>query len=144
MLCGLRRASVRRAYCHTAPARLHGHGIAQTRFLCFKAPSGDEENAKVAPSAVHHKYTLPNAITMARIIATPYIGWLIIEQQYDMATLGFAIAGASDWLDGFIAKRFNQQVQAAACRLQLPSCAHPRTHTLTLTHTHTHTLSLSS
>ena len=57
----------------------------------------------------HHKYTVPNAITAARILATPYISYLIVDQQYDAATAGFVLAGLSDWLDGFIAKHFNQR-----------------------------------
>jgi hypothetical protein len=49
-------------------------------------PSKKEETA--ADEQKNHKYTVPNAITMARIVATPYIGWLIFEQQFDAALLG--------------------------------------------------------
>jgi cardiolipin synthase len=53
--------------------------------------------------------TIPNALTAIRIAATPLIGWWVITEQYVLAFSGFAIAGASDWLDGFIARRFNMQ-----------------------------------
>ena len=53
-------------------------------------------------------YTIPNAITMTRIACSPAISWLILDSQYEAAALGVCLAGASDWVDGFIAKNFNQ------------------------------------
>ena len=50
---------------------------------------------------------LPNLITMSRIALAPVLILLLKEQNY-AASLGvFIIAGISDGLDGFIAKRFN-------------------------------------
>ena len=53
-------------------------------------------------------YTIPNAITMTRIACSPAISWLILDSQFEAAALGVCLAGASDWVDGFIAKNFNQ------------------------------------
>ena len=58
----------------------------------------------------HNIWNVPNAITMTRIASTPYISWLVLNGQYETALAGLALAGFSDWLDGYIAKRFNQQV----------------------------------
>ncbi len=50
---------------------------------------------------------LPNLITASRIALAPVLILLLKEQHY-AASLGvFFIAGISDGLDGFIAKRFN-------------------------------------
>ncbi|MBI3545951.1 MAG: CDP-diacylglycerol--glycerol-3-phosphate 3-phosphatidyltransferase [Gammaproteobacteria bacterium] len=50
---------------------------------------------------------LPNLITLSRIALAPVLILLLKEEQY-AASLGvFIIAGISDGLDGFIAKRFN-------------------------------------
>ena len=33
----------------------------------------------------HHVYNIPNAITMTRILATPYLGYLTVQNQFDSA-----------------------------------------------------------
>jgi cardiolipin synthase len=49
---------------------------------------------------------LPNAITILRILLVVPLAWLIVEDRY-VAALGVAaVAGASDALDGFIARRW--------------------------------------
>jgi cardiolipin synthase len=50
---------------------------------------------------------LPNLISLARLLAVPLMVWLIIQDRYGLAFWVFAAAGASDALDGFIAKQFN-------------------------------------
>jgi cardiolipin synthase len=50
--------------------------------------------------------TIPNLITIARLLAVPLIVWLMIADQFAEATLLFVVAGLSDAADGFIAKRF--------------------------------------
>ena len=52
---------------------------------------------------------LPNIITVMRIILVAPIVWLLIEQQFTWALILFAVAGASDALDGFLARHFNWQ-----------------------------------
>lgn len=49
---------------------------------------------------------IPNLITLARIFAVPLLVWLIISGEFAAAFWVFVLAGASDALDGFIAKRF--------------------------------------
>lgn len=52
---------------------------------------------------------LPNAITAARIALVVPLLWLIVHGQYLAALAVAAVAGASDALDGFLAKRFGWQ-----------------------------------
>ena len=49
---------------------------------------------------------VPNLITLGRIFAVPVLVWLIIHGEMAAAFWVFVAAGASDALDGFIAKRF--------------------------------------
>ena len=50
---------------------------------------------------------LPNAITLLRIALTPVFILLLKSEDYTAALAVFLLAGFSDGLDGYIAKRFN-------------------------------------
>ncbi|RUP48664.1 CDP-alcohol phosphatidyltransferase-domain-containing protein [Jimgerdemannia flammicorona] len=54
-------------------------------------------------------YTVPNMLTFSRILATPFVGYLIIHEQYPLALGTFVAAGVTDLLDGYIARRFNMK-----------------------------------
>ncbi len=49
---------------------------------------------------------LPNLLTLLRILLVPLTIWLIVADELRGAFLIFLMAGATDALDGFIAKRF--------------------------------------
>ncbi len=57
---------------------------------------------------------LPNFITLGRVFAVPVIFWLLVAGMPRAAFLTFLAAGASDAVDGFLAKRFNMQTQLGA------------------------------
>ena len=52
---------------------------------------------------------IPNLLCVLRIVLTVPIGWSIMEGRYPVALLLFFIAGFTDGLDGFLAKRFGWQ-----------------------------------
>jgi cardiolipin synthase len=52
---------------------------------------------------------IPNTLTMMRILSTPVIAYTIIDGQHLTAAGLFAVASFSDWLDGYIARNWNQQ-----------------------------------
>ena len=58
--------------------------------------------------------SLPNVITVLRIVSVPAIVWLIITGHMQAAFFLFIAAGISDGIDGFIAKNFNQTTQLGA------------------------------
>lgn len=58
--------------------------------------------------------TIPNFITIARLIGVPLIVWLMIADRFVEATVVFILAGISDAADGFIAKRFNAASELGA------------------------------
>ncbi|MDA7969309.1 MAG: CDP-alcohol phosphatidyltransferase family protein [Gammaproteobacteria bacterium] len=50
---------------------------------------------------------LPNLLTLLRIAACPVLVLLLRDRAYDWAMVVFLIAGITDGLDGYIAKRYN-------------------------------------
>jgi len=58
--------------------------------------------------------SLPNLISVGRIILVPLIVWLIVSDRMLAAAVVFLLAGISDAVDGFIAKRFNQTTELGA------------------------------
>ena len=57
---------------------------------------------------------LPNFITLARMLMTPLAVMMIISQRFFPAFLIFILAGVSDGIDGFIAKRFALRTELGA------------------------------
>lgn len=53
-------------------------------------------------------WTIPNIMSLGRLVAVAAILWAIDTARWDAALALFALASISDWLDGFIARRFNQ------------------------------------
>lgn len=53
-------------------------------------------------------YNIPNVLSVARLVSGPIIAWLILNEQWGVALVSLAISGASDWADGYVAKRFGQ------------------------------------
>ncbi|KAK7292400.1 hypothetical protein RIF29_08179 [Crotalaria pallida] len=49
----------------------------------------------------------PNFISFSRIISGPVLGWMIVNEMYTPAIIGLAISGATDWLDGYVARKMN-------------------------------------
>lgn len=58
--------------------------------------------------------SLPNLITFARLLSVPVAVWLILNQQFGGAFWLFVLAGISDAVDGFIAKRFHATSELGA------------------------------
>ena len=52
---------------------------------------------------------IPNLISFGRLLAAPVMVWLILDARLTEAFALFIAAGASDAIDGFIAKRFNAE-----------------------------------
>jgi cardiolipin synthase len=54
--------------------------------------------------------TVPNGISVARLAGVPVFLWLVLGPHADWWAVGLLIAaGVSDWLDGKIARAWNQQ-----------------------------------
>jgi cardiolipin synthase len=58
--------------------------------------------------------SIPNIITLGRILLVPFIVWAIASEKMDIAFVIFIVAGISDAVDGFLAKRFNMASELGA------------------------------
>ncbi len=65
----------------------------------------------------HPIYTIPNLFTLARIALVPVfviIFYLPYQWSYLWAAALFAVAGATDWFDGYLARKLNQTTKLGA------------------------------
>jgi cardiolipin synthase len=53
--------------------------------------------------------TIPNIITIGRLILVPFVIMMIMQERWGAAFVLFAIAGISDGIDGFIARQFDMR-----------------------------------
>jgi cardiolipin synthase len=58
--------------------------------------------------------SLPNFITIGRLVLTPATIILVVERQWSAAFVLFAVAGLSDALDGWLARTFSLQSELGA------------------------------
>lgn len=52
--------------------------------------------------------TIPNVLSLVRLLLVPVFGWLILSEQDGWALLVLAVSGASDYLDGKLARSWGQ------------------------------------
>jgi cardiolipin synthase (CMP-forming) len=58
--------------------------------------------------------TIPNLITIARLIMVPIVIVMIMQQRWAAAFILFVVAGVSDGIDGFIARHFDMKSELGA------------------------------
>jgi len=68
-------------------------------------PSGGGAGRGVPSSAI---VTAPNAITLLRLVLMPVCAWLLATQHYGSGLVLTALVGATDWVDGWLARRIGQ------------------------------------
>lgn len=76
-------------------------------------PAGDTVHRGLAgeeiPEGEDRLLTIPNLITLARLCCLPVFLWLLFGRENRLAAAGLlAVLGATDWVDGWVARRFNQ------------------------------------
>ncbi|XP_007950663.1 cardiolipin synthase (CMP-forming) [Orycteropus afer afer] len=81
-----------------------------------EAPVGRWGPASAA-SLYENPWTIPNMLSMTRIGLAPVLGYLIIEEDFNIALGVFALAGLTDLLDGFIARNWANQKSALGSAL---------------------------
>ncbi|XP_038587488.1 cardiolipin synthase (CMP-forming) [Micropterus salmoides] len=62
-------------------------------------------------------WTIPNFLCVCRIVLAPFLGHLIIQQHFNLSLALFALAGATDLLDGYIARTWPSQKSALGSAL---------------------------
>jgi phosphatidylglycerophosphate synthase len=59
--------------------------------------------------------TIPNAISVVRLCCIPLFLWLLFgRDNRHLAAWLLAVLGATDWVDGYIARRWNQVPTASS------------------------------
>ncbi|RZC04698.1 Cardiolipin synthase (CMP-forming), mitochondrial isoform B [Glycine soja] len=86
---------------------LYSHGNAfnllrSTAPLQFPDPVPSHSNK---PSIFHSFVNLPNFISFTRLLSGPLLAWMISNEFYTSAMVGLALSGATDWLDGYVARK---------------------------------------
>lgn len=105
----------------------------KARGLCSGKPKESPDSSPVAEqneaSAVpghglfkfkvlyENPWTIPNFLCVCRIVLAPFLGHLIIQQHFHLSLALFALAGATDLLDGYIARTWPTQKSALGSAL---------------------------
>jgi len=54
-------------------------------------------------------FTVPNVLTVLRFMGVPLFIWLVLAQkEYGWAVLVLVVMAGTDWVDGYVARRFDQ------------------------------------
>ena len=76
--------------------------------------------------------TIPNILSMARLVGVPLFLWLILRPEFGgpqsdgWALLVLALSGVSDYLDGKLARRWNQISSLGRLRIAKQTAQHCR------------------
>ena len=58
--------------------------------------------------------TIPNLITLGRVFLVPVVFWLLVSGRVQAAFWTFVVAGNSDGVDGYLAKRYDWATELGA------------------------------
>ncbi|XP_078412553.1 cardiolipin synthase (CMP-forming) isoform X2 [Cetorhinus maximus] len=109
--CGAGKAAAKKAAPEPYPYRRVGD----------KEQAEERERAAAAaagsPELYENPWTIPNLLCMARIGLSPYLGYLIVEEEFNLALGLFTLAGITDLLDGYIARNWANQKSALGSAL---------------------------
>jgi cardiolipin synthase len=84
--------------------------------------------AKRNPSMIRQALSVPNQLTMLRLLLLPFVLISMIYERHDLAFWLFIAAAVSDGIDGIVARHFNQKtllgeyLDPIADKLLLSSC----------------------
>lgn len=107
------------------------HGTPVARGLCSKgqetAKSPEADRTEDSPVPGHglfkfkelyeNPWTIPNLLCVCRIMLAPVLGHLIMTQHFHLSLALFTLAGATDLLDGYIARTWPSQKSALGSAL---------------------------
>lgn len=73
------------------------------------SPVSEAPQASETPEVGWRPFTVPNLISLGRLCCLPWFVWLVFGagDRWGAALL-LGVLGATDWVDGFIARRFDQ------------------------------------
>ncbi|KAM6309657.1 cardiolipin synthase (CMP-forming) [Podargus strigoides] len=80
-------------------------------------PSRERRVAGRYAELYENPWTIPNILSLARMGLAPVLGYLIVEENFNVALGVFVLAGVTDLLDGFIARNWANQKSALGSAL---------------------------
>lgn len=78
------------------------HGNSRHRYLQSKSNVPSPKPPKALDPNV---FNVANGLSMARLLSGPLIASWILHEQWSLAVPGLIVSGATDWLDGHVARR---------------------------------------
>lgn len=114
-------ASIRSLQCVTARGLCSG----KTKETPDSSPVTDRSEGIQVPGhglfkfkeLYENPWTIPNFLCVCRIVLAPFLGHLIIQQHFHLSLALFTLAGATDLLDGYIARTWPTQKSALGSAL---------------------------
>jgi cardiolipin synthase len=74
-----------------------------------------DEAAALGGAADERVVTVPNALSVLRLLGVPLFLWLLLGPHADLAALiVLAVSGFTDWADGVLARKLNQMSKLGA------------------------------
>jgi len=96
--------------CTPGPAVLSlSHRLPHSARLATSVPNRNADDYAEKKDRI---LTVPNLLCVSRIVAAPYLAHLIINGDFLLASGLFVYAGATDFLDGYIARNFKNQASS--------------------------------
>ncbi|XP_068183424.1 cardiolipin synthase (CMP-forming) [Antennarius striatus] len=97
----------------------------KTKETMDSSPEADRKETTTVPGyglftfkeLYENPWTVPNFLCVCRIVLAPFLGHLIIQQQFHLSLALFMLAGATDLLDGYIARTWPTQKSALGSAL---------------------------
>lgn len=91
-----------------------GHGADGQRSRRRGSLDRGRSEHRTTGETINRAASLPNLITLARALLVPVVFWLLVTGRTQAAFALFVLAGISDAVDGFLAKRYGWQTTLGA------------------------------
>ena len=76
--------------------------------------AGTQPDEPSAGPTTDRVLTVPNALSLLRLLGVPLFLWLVLEEHDGWAVAVLMVSGFTDWLDGKIARSWNQMSKIGA------------------------------
>ncbi|XP_067940915.1 cardiolipin synthase (CMP-forming)-like [Watersipora subatra] len=75
----------------------------------YSSTSDNQEPASNKKELKENIYTIPNYLTVGRFFISPFLGYMVLQEQFAVVCGLFIVTGLTDLLDGYIARNWKGQ-----------------------------------